>query len=192
MYVVHVVHVAYVVFALHVVHIVHVLHVVHVVHVAYVVFALHVVHVVHVLHVVHVEYITELTGRDGGGIFLFACFFELFINSVALHKTLSSWTQVVKNSTHTRVHVTPPVTHMLTILTFIHLWSSASEVEILFLGSTVRSFFIKSTAIKGTIIHKYIHMYTVGPLYKGHIGTSKFVHCREVVHSSEVKNVLAL
>ena len=33
---------------------------------------------------------------------------------------------------------------------------------------------------------------TVGPLYKGHIGTSKFVHCREVVHSSEVKNVLAL
>ena len=33
---------------------------------------------------------------------------------------------------------------------------------------------------------------TVGPLYKGHIGTSKFVHCREVVHSSEVENVLAL
>ena len=33
---------------------------------------------------------------------------------------------------------------------------------------------------------------TVGPLYKGHIGTSKFVHCREVVHSSEVESVLAL
>ena len=33
---------------------------------------------------------------------------------------------------------------------------------------------------------------TGGPLYKGHIGTSKFVHCREVVHSSEVENVLAL
>ena len=33
---------------------------------------------------------------------------------------------------------------------------------------------------------------TVGPLYKGHIGTSKFVHCREFVHSSEVENVLAL
>ena len=38
-------------------------------------------------------------------------------------------------------------------------------------------------------IYKYT---TVGPLYKGHIGTSKFVHCREVVQSSEVKNVLAL
>ena len=39
----------------------------------------------------------------------------------------------------------------------------------------------------------YVPMYyTVGPLYKGHIGTSKFVHCREVVHSSEVENVLAL
>ena len=33
---------------------------------------------------------------------------------------------------------------------------------------------------------------TVEPLYKGHIGTSYFVHCREVVHSSEVKNVLTL
>ena len=31
----------------------------------------------------------------------------------------------------------------------------------------------------------------MGPLYKGHIGTSKFVHCREVVHSSEVKNVFS-
>ena len=33
---------------------------------------------------------------------------------------------------------------------------------------------------------------TMEPLYKGHIGTSYFVHCREVVHSSEVKSVLAL
>ena len=37
---------------------------------------------------------------------------------------------------------------------------------------------------------KHICTYTVGPLYKGHIGTSYFVHCREVVHSSEVENVL--
>ena len=46
-----------------------------------------------------------------------------------------------------------------------------------------------------TQIHKnqtYVVKPTVGPLYKGHIGTSKFVHCREVVHSSEVKNVLTL
>ena len=33
---------------------------------------------------------------------------------------------------------------------------------------------------------------TGGPLYKGHIGTSYFINCREVVHSSEVENVLAL
>ena len=33
--------------------------------------------------------------------------------------------------------------------------------------------------------------YTVEPLYKGHIGTSKFVHCREVVHSSEVKKCIS-
>ena len=33
---------------------------------------------------------------------------------------------------------------------------------------------------------------TVGPLYKGHIGTSYLVHCRGVVHSSEVGNVLTL
>ena len=42
------------------------------------------------------------------------------------------------------------------------------------------------------IIYMYVYMYTVGPLNKGHIRTRKFVHCREVVHSSEVKNVLAL
>ena len=35
-----------------------------------------------------------------------------------------------------------------------------------------------------TILYYYS---TVEPLYKGHIGTSHFVHCREVVHSSEVK-----
>ena len=33
---------------------------------------------------------------------------------------------------------------------------------------------------------------TVEPLYKGHIGTSHFVHCIEVVHSLEVENVLEL
>ena len=34
---------------------------------------------------------------------------------------------------------------------------------------------------------------TVEPLYKGHIGISYFVHCREVVHSSEMEMyVLAL
>ena len=38
----------------------------------------------------------------------------------------------------------------------------------------------------------YLVIDTVEPLYKGHIETSYFVHCREVVHSSEVKNVLAL
>ena len=33
---------------------------------------------------------------------------------------------------------------------------------------------------------------TVEPLYEGHTGTCLFVHCGEVVHSSEMKNVLTL
>ena len=35
-------------------------------------------------------------------------------------------------------------------------------------------------------------VHTVEPLYKGHIGTSEFVHCREVIHYLDVGNVLAL
>ena len=31
----------------------------------------------------------------------------------------------------------------------------------------------------------------MGPLYKGHIGTSYFVHCREVVQPSEVKKCIS-
>ena len=40
-----------------------------------------------------------------------------------------------------------------------------------------------------TVLYEWCSMcaYRVGPLYKGHIGTSHFVHCREVVLSSEVK-----
>ena len=37
-----------------------------------------------------------------------------------------------------------------------------------------------------------VNLVTVGPLDKEHIGTSYLVHCREVVHYSEVDNVLAL
>ena len=41
----------------------------------------------------------------------------------------------------------------------------------------------------GTSLPVYAKMNTVGPLYKRH---SYFVHCREVVCSSEVENVLVL
>ncbi len=35
-------------------------------------------------------------------------------------------------------------------------------------------------------------MTTVEPLNKGHVGASHFVLCREVVHSSEIQNVLRI
>ena len=42
-------------------------------------------------------------------------------------------------------------------------------------------------------VHVAVHnYYTVEPLNKGHIGTSHFALCREVVLSLEVENVLVL
>ena len=40
---------------------------------------------------------------------------------------------------------------------------------------------------RGLGILKQVPLYTQEPLNNGHAGTSRFVHCREVVFSSEVK-----
>ena len=52
-------------------------------------------------------------------------------------------------------------------------------------------FMLHTVCVKQTCYITY-NTYTVEPLYKGQFGIRSFVHCREVVHSSEVKNVLAL
>ncbi len=37
-----------------------------------------------------------------------------------------------------------------------------------------------------------LYYYTLEPLNKGHVGASHFVLCRELVRSSEIKNVLTI
>ena len=97
------------------------------------------------------------------------------------------------------VHITPVVIVYSSLCCKLHFTAHPHAFSMSFHGPTSNNMhhiaaWYQTTGIPlATNFHIIIIIVnTVGPLYEGHICTSQFVYCREVVHSSKEENVLAL